>query len=163
MAASDHVNPEQLQLFMTGTELKGMITDSIDRNPLGGFGGTMDKMWASKLRQSKRSGMEHGGGTYKSLQEHGWDPPAEVWGDEAPGHDASGFEINHVRKIGAIPAFDRTETSVTGAHHRIAAAADMEARGKRTIYFPTAHNQFEYPSLIPPGRTPAKSDRLARQ
>jgi len=168
VAASDHVNPEQLQLFMTGTELKGMITDSIDRNPLGGYGGTMDKMWATKVRQSKREGMGHGAGTYKSMKERGWDPPTEVWGDEAPGWDNAGFEINHVRKYGGIPAFDRTETSVTAAHHRIAAAADIEAKSAgtkkpRTIYFPTANNQYEYPSVIPSDRTPAKSDRLGRR
>ena len=157
MAASDNLNPHQLQLFMTGTELKGMITDSIDRNPLGGFGGTMDKMWATKLRQSKRSGMGHGAGTHKSIKEHGWE-------DRGP---ESGFEINHVVKYGGIPEWDRTETSVTGAHHRIAAAADIEAKTAgtkkpRTIYFTTAHNQSEYPSIIPKDRTPAKSDRLGR-
>ena len=144
---------------MTGTELKDAITDSIDRNPIGGYGGTMDKMWASKLRQSKRPADHpgHGAGIYKSMKERGWDPPTEVWGDEVPGTNASGFEINHVRKYGAIPEWDRTEVSVTGAHHRIAAAADIEAKTAgtkkpRTIYFPTAGNQYEYPSIVPEHR-----------
>jgi len=162
VAASDHVNPDQLKLFMTGSELKSAITDSIDRNPIGGFGGTMEKMWATKLRQSKRSGMGHGAGTYQSLLKHGWKEPDEVWGDEVPGNNAAGFEINHRRVYGGIPEWDRTEVSVTGAHHRIAAAADMEAKGKRTIYFPTAGNQYEYDTPIPKDRTPARSDRLAR-
>lgn len=147
---------------MTGSELKSAITDSIDRNPIGGFGGTMDKMWATKLRQSKRSGMGHGAGTYKSLQQHGWKEPDEVWGDESPGYGLSGFEVNHRRVYGGIPEWDRTETSVTGAHHRIAAAADMEAKGKRTIYFPTANNQYEYPTIVPKDRKVIPSDRRAR-
>jgi hypothetical protein len=138
------INPDQLQLFMTGTELKNAITGSIDRNPIGGFGGTMDKMWKSKLRQSKRSGVGHGAGTYQSLLKHGWQDP----GTEG------GFEINRKRVYGGIPEWDRTETSVTGAHHRIAAAADIEAKGKRTIYFPTASNQYEYPTIIPEHRKP---------
>lgn len=170
MSASDNLNPHQLQLFMTGTELKAAITDSIDRNPLGGMGGTMDKMWATKLRQSKRPADHpgHGAGIYQSMKKRGWDPPTDVWGDQAPGWDNAGFEINHVVKYGGIPEWDRTETSVTAAHHRIAAAADIEAKSAgtkkpRTIYFPTAHNQSEYPSIIPKDRTPAKSDRLPKK
>ena len=148
MAASHHLNPDQLQLFMTGTELKNAITDSIDRAPMQ----SMDKMWATKLRQSKRSGMEHGAGTYQSIKQHGWKEPEGVWGDETPGHGNSGFEIMHKRVYGGIPEWDRSETSVTGAHHRIAAAADLEAKGKRTVYFPTASNQYEYPTLVPEHR-----------
>lgn len=129
--------PEQMQLFMTGTELKNRITDSIDRSPMG----SMEQMWKSKLRQSKRSGMGHGNDTYASIKEHGWNA------------DEPQFEILHVRQFGAIPEFDTDRFSVSGAHHRIAAAADIEARskGKREIYFPTIRRD-EYPSLRPPGR-----------
>jgi hypothetical protein len=138
MAANDHLHPEQLKLFMTGTELKGAITQSIDRNPIGGYGGTMEKMWASKVRESKRD-FGHGSGTYQSLKQQGWQGPG-------PG-------MLHKRTWGAIPEFDKDDLSVEDAHHRIAAAADIERRskGKRNIWIPTT-NRYEYPSLKPEGR-----------
>ena len=130
---------EQVQLFMTGTELQSKITNSIDRVP----GGSMEGLWKRKLRESKRTGMEHGADTYKSLQQHGW--------QSDPESPRQGPGIMHVRKFGAIPEFDRDEMSVDDAHHRIAAAADLERKGKRTIYIPT-WDRYEYPSLRPDGR-----------
>lgn len=128
------INPDQLQLFMTGTELKSAITNSIDRAPMG----RMSDMWKRKLRESKRSDMSHGAGTYQSLAKHGW--------------QGEGVDVMHVRKYGALPEWDRTEVSVSDAHHRIAAAADIEAKGKRQIFIPTNHD--EYPSLVPEHRQP---------
>jgi hypothetical protein len=65
---------QQLKLFMTGVELQDSITDSIDRNPIGGFGRSLDDMWKSKLRQAKRpdTAMNHGAGVYKSIKDNGY-------------------------------------------------------------------------------------------
>jgi hypothetical protein len=137
MPANDHLHPEQLKLFMTGTELKGAITNSIDRNPIGGFGRSMDQMWDTKRKESKRTGVGHGHGTHASIKEHGWVGP--------------GPDIFQKRTYGAIPEFDKDDFQVSDAHHRIAAAADIEAKTKgtkkpRTIWIPTT-NRSEYPSL----------------
>jgi hypothetical protein len=120
MAASDHLHPEQMKLFMTGTELKGAITGSIDRAPMQ----SMDDMWKRKTRESK-SDAYHGGGTHASLKAQGWVGPG-------PG-------IYHRREYGPIPEFDKEHLQVDDAHHRIAAAADIEAKskGKRNIWIPT--------------------------
>ena len=122
MAAYDNLHPEQMKLFMTGTELKSSLTNSIDRAPMG----TMDQMWQRKTRESKRDS-GHGGGTRASLKEHGWVGPG-------PG-------LYHTVIPGAIPEFNRQEMSVDDAHHRIAAAADIEQRskGKRQIWIPTTN------------------------
>jgi len=127
MAASDHIHPEQMKLFMTGTELKGAITQSIDRAPMG----TMDQMWDRKRKESKRSGVGHGHDTHASIKERGWVGP--------------GPELFHTTIPGAIPEFTKHELGVSDAHHRIAAAADIEQRskGKRNIWIPTTNrSQF---------------------
>lgn len=126
MPASDHLHPEQMKLFMSGTELKGAITSSIDRAPMG----TMDQMWDRKRKESKRD-TGHGSGTHASLKERGWVGP--------------GPELFHTVIPGAIPEFNKQELGVSDAHHRIAAAADIEQRskGKRNIWIPTTNrSQF---------------------
>jgi hypothetical protein len=148
MAASDNLHPQQMQLFMTGKELQGAITKSIDRAPMEG----MEGLWKSKLRQSRRSGMGHGNDTYQSLQEQGWQGPG-------PG-------LLHVRTQGAIPEWNKDELGVDDAHHRIAAAAHMEdvkntkpgmtksgqpKAVQRTIYIPT-WNRNEFTPEKPPKR-----------
>lgn len=122
MAANDHIHPEQMSLFMSGTELKGRITGSIDRAPMQ----SMDDLWKRKLRESK-SDQWHGGGTHASLKEQGWVGPG-------PG-------IHQRMQPGAIPEFNKEHFQVDDAHHRIAAAADIEkrSRGKRTIWIPTTN------------------------
>lgn len=126
MPASDHLHPEQMKLFMTGTELKDSITSSIDRAPMQ----SMDDMWKRKTRESKGDAY-HGGGTHASLKEHGWVGP--------------GPELFHTTIPGAIPEFTKQDLAVSDAHHRIAAAADIEQRskGKRQIFIPTT-NRSQY-------------------
>ena len=126
MSAYDHLHPEQMKLFMSGTELKGAITQSIDRAPMG----TMDQMWDRKRKESRRD-TGHGAGTHASLKERGWVGP--------------GPELFHTVIPGAIPEFNKQELGVSDAHHRIAAAADIEQRskGKRNIWIPTTNrSQF---------------------
>ena len=126
MAASEHLHPVQMKLFMSGTELKESLTNSIDRAPMQ----SMDDMWKRKTRESK-SESYHGGGTHASLKEHGWVGPG-------PG-------LYHTTIPGGIPEWDKEEHQVDDAHHRIAAAADIEKRskGKRNIWIPTVNrSQF---------------------
>lgn len=133
MSAADYLHP---QLFMTGVELQSALTDSPDRAPMG----TMEQMWAGKLRGSRgrtRIGPGTGTGVYKSLREQGWQGPG-------PG-------LMHVHEYRDLPEWDKERLSADDMHHRIAAAADMERKGKRTVYIPT-WNRTEYPSLKPKGR-----------
>jgi hypothetical protein len=126
MAASEHLHPVQMKLFMTGTELKNEITSSIDRAPMQ----SMQGMWDRKRRESKRES-GHGAGTHASLKQRGWVGP--------------GPELFHTTIPGAIPEWDKEELGVSDAHHRIAAAADIEQRskGKRNIWIPTTNrSQF---------------------
>ena len=134
MAAQDHLRPEQMKLFMSGTELKGSLTNSIDRAPMQ----SMDDMWKRKLRESK-SESYHGGGTHASLKEHNWVGPG-------PG-------LYHTTIPGAIPEWSKEDTQVDDAHHRIAAAADIEAKskGKKTIWIPTT-NRSQFIRGAPPQR-----------
>lgn len=44
MARKDHLNPYQYKLFMTGDEIKGLVSDSVDRRPAE----TMEKLWDAK-------------------------------------------------------------------------------------------------------------------
>lgn len=127
----DPNTPFQLPLFMTGTELKGVITHSIDKGPFE----TMDQMWESKTRRSKGRG-RHGGGTYSSLLKDGWQPQTD--------ERAVNLWHRHKRPVKELPSWDSAEIAVSNAHHRIAAAADMEEKGKRTIYFPVLHESLQF-------------------
>jgi hypothetical protein len=126
MSADANLNPHQLQMFMTGTELKGAINHSYDGSlRTGGTGGAPDGLtglWKQKLKESKRSGFGHGEGTYKSIQDRGWVA-------DNPNYDS--VNLSHKSVPGAIPAWNRVERSVDDGHHRIAAAADIEAKSMR--------------------------------
>jgi hypothetical protein len=132
------LNPHQLQLFMSGTELKSQITTSMDAS-MGTRG--MEGLWPLKLKESKRVAEpgRHGSGIYKSIESKGW-----VSDDPNYGH----VNMSHGSKRGAIPAWNKVERDVDDAHHRIAAAADIEARsmqgglkgGKEGPNLPVAHH-----------------------
>jgi hypothetical protein len=115
------LNPHQLSMFMTGTELKGSITTSMDAS-IGTRG--MEGLWDVKLKESKRTGSagRHGSGIHKSIKDKGW-----VSDDRVYGH----VDMSHRSVPGAIPEWNKVDRSVDDAHHRIAAAADIEAKSMR--------------------------------
>jgi hypothetical protein len=120
------LNPHQLQMFMSGTELKGAINKSYDGSlSTGGMGGGPDGLtglWKQKLKESKRSGFGHGEGTYKSIKDRGWVA-------DNPRYDS--VNLSHQSVRGAIPEWNKVERSVDDGHHRIAAAADIEEKSRR--------------------------------
>ncbi len=136
MAAHENLNPHQLQMFMTGTELKDTINHSYDGSlSTGGTGGGPDGLnglWKQKLKESKRSGFGHGEGTYKSIKDRGWVA-------DNPRYDS--INLSHRSVPGAIPAWNRVERSVDDGHHRIAAAADIEAKTGKQHFIPVQHWQ----------------------
>ena len=133
MAAHDNLNPHQLQMFMTGTELKGAINKSYDGSVrTGGTEGDLSGLWKVKLKESKKSDFSHGAGTYKSIKDKGWVA-------DNPNYDS--INLSHQSVPGAIPAWDKVQRSVDDGHHRIAAAADIEAKTGRQHFIPVKHWQ----------------------
>lgn len=129
----DEFGPTQLQMFMTGTELRGTINHSYDGSMRTGGDGSgpdgLNGLWKQKLKESKREGFGHGNGVYKSIKDHGW----------SADHAAAGYDIvnlYHNSKPGPIPEFDKLQRNVDDGHHRIAAAADLEAKGHGPYYIP---------------------------
>lgn len=122
------INPNQLAMLMTGTELKNSLNESIDRNT------TMDEMWGAKLRGSRRTqgplGPGRGTGVHKSLRTEGLHP------------DNPTLTMTHRFKPGAIPEWDEDTRQVDDQHHRIAAAADLESKGKGPFYFSVRHRDM---------------------
>lgn len=132
MSSSDMIQPEQLKLFMTGTELRNRVNFSMDAlKKEGPFSDpkvpvphdeTLDDMWARKVEESKvpRTMGEHGSGTYESIDRLGWRAPDPV-------------TLRYETGSGSARIGD--------AHHRIAAAADIEAQTGRQIYIPVEHTE----------------------
>lgn len=112
--------PEQLKLFMTGTEWQGYVNSSTD--------GPLDVIWPEKEAQARASANQrnapHGAGTYDSMKEHGYvaqksvnSPPTIVF-ETSP----SGKTLRRTQSEG---------------HHRVAAAAAVERDTGKPVYLPT--------------------------
>lgn len=105
---------DQLQMFMTGSELKSYLTDSGDRG-----GGSMEGMWGQKLKEAQHPAgagdyKVHGEGLYDSIKERGYQ------GDS--------LGVNHWGG----------EKSLLDGHHRVAAAAQLDSEGYEN-YIPVTH------------------------
>ena len=122
MAAKDHLNNYQYRLFMTGDEIKNLVSDSVDR--LHGYqdvdpdtgktykvpAETMDEMWAGKSNISLR---EH-------IRKHG---------------------VN--RHVTLVTEPDGSFTMGQG-HHRVQASSDLAKEGKQ-VYVPVMYDHdFNY-------------------
>jgi hypothetical protein len=117
MAASDHIHPVQLKLFMGAGEWKKSMTDSVDR-PFA-KDRKMSNLWSEKLTEAKEPAGRygHGAGLHDDLSTGGykhdkWDPPTIM--------------VNR-----------SNEMAQGEGHHRIAAAADIERTTGRNMWIPT--------------------------
>lgn len=127
MAARNNINPEQLALFYTATDLQKMLTRSVDRDlsPMGGFE-SMEELWDRKLKESKKSSPHaHGGGVYDSIKEKGY------VGDK--------LVVVHV---------DADDKQISNGHHRIAAAAQIEKETNKPIFIPVEHVETSHRDAI---------------
>jgi len=130
MATRDKFGPQfgpQLQLFASAGQLKRNLTYSGDQNILHGSGGPdtvrepIGAMWKRKLKESQQpveSGV-HGAGVYESILEHGYDIE-------------KGPTVFHREQ-------STNSFQVTDAHHRIAAAADIERLTGQPIWIGLRH------------------------
>lgn len=119
----------QLQLLMTGTELKDSITQSHDKLDTE----SMKQMWRRKSKESKLSTgttypdpynegqrTAHGTGLSKSMENHGY----------IDANPRSHIQVDH----------DGDQRNVWEGHHRIATAARLEKNGKGPFYIPVQHH-----------------------
>lgn len=111
------INPDQLRLFMSGTEWQSFITHSTD--------GSIPSLWDQKESESRypAGSRMHGAGLYDSMKSGGYDmdkatkSPATIIFEDSP----NGKEVRHVQSEG---------------HHRVAAAAAVERDTGKPIYMP---------------------------
>lgn len=122
MPARNHLSPYQYKLFMTGDEIKGLVTDSVDRlgeyedvdpdtgNKITVPAQTMDELWADKSNKKLRDTIAKEG-----VRRH----------------------------VTIVP--DRDGTFFMGqGHHRVQASSDLAKEG-RTIYVPVMYDEdFNY-------------------
>jgi len=112
------LNPDQLKLFMTGTEWQDFVTHSTD--------GPLEHIWPQKEQESRAPAASgrHGAGVYDSLKSEGYNhfkgvnSPATIIFEESP----DGKSVRHVQSEG---------------HHRVAAAAAVERDTGKPVYLPT--------------------------
>ena len=129
--------PEQLKLFMSGTEWQNDVTHSTD--------GPVDKVWPEKESQARapRSPHVHGSGTYDSIKRSGYQ---SYLGDDTP---TIVFETNMKET--------KLQRVQSQGHHRVAAAAALERDTGNPVYLPT-----NYVDNTPGARMRAREAR-ARQ
>lgn len=112
--------PEQLKLFMSGTEWQDDVTHSTD--------GPIDTVWKEKEAQSRAPGDQrnapHGAGLYDSMKEEGFNRSKSL--NSTPTivieQSPSGKQYRRVQSEG---------------HHRVAAAAAIEKDTGKPVYLPT--------------------------
>jgi hypothetical protein len=141
--------PNQLAMFYGAQDLKAQINESHDTGPIteyashyglssgdlesGEFVGEheeLHEMWGRKLAESKmgpETGV-HGSGVHQSISEEGWRPHANVVLHHARGEDGWGGD----------------EVRVHDAHHRIAAAADIEETSGKPVWINVLHQSDDY-------------------
>ena len=142
------IEPTQLTLFMGAKDIRDTINTSHDTGPIseyashyglssgdlesGEFEGEheeLHEMWGRKLAESKmgpETGV-HGSGVHQSISEEGWRPHAAVTLHR--GRDEEGWS---------------EDVLVRDAHHRIAAAADIEEQTGKNIWIQTHHQSDDY-------------------
>ena len=146
--AFGQLEPTQLPLFMGARDLLGTINTSHDTGPIseyashyglssgdlesGEYAGEheeLHEMWGRKLAESKmgpETGV-HGSGVHESISREGWRPHASVtlnWNKDEEGWSE--------------------DVSIHDAHHRVAAAADIEETSGKNVWIPTHHQTQDW-------------------
>ena len=102
MSSSDHLHPQQLQMFMPAGELRQRIPKAYDHLHESVVHDVVEGMWAKKLEESK-SGHQPRGGDGRSL------------------HAAIASEgITHSALI------DVEDLTIVDGHHRVVTASDID-------------------------------------
>ena len=116
MAAADHVNPQQLRMFMTARELYNTHSIDVPLHPEARYGGawkTMGAMWKSKAKDNKTNNVP------ASVAAHGVHMPVT---------------LAHGRDFGDA-------TVIEHGHHRILAAYKHDP----DMLIPVEHEDYDSP------------------
>lgn len=138
----------QLQMFMTGTELRNSVTESRDRLVDLPQRESLSAMWDRKAQESRapRSAGTDGAGT------HDWVNSGYRGG--------SAISMVHRTQPGLDPIHGEHHTILDG-QHRVAAAASIESQTGKKIYFPVMHYDSTTPlPKAPGGGTPTPGSLL---
>lgn len=122
MAASNHINKDQLAMFMSGNDIMNYVNESFDRHAYGEERETMEHLWERKLDESQKSA-DRDPDLYQSL--------ASGWKD-----NQKPIQIAHETVKGEPVRY------LLNGHHRAAAAADLQKRRGQEIYFPVEHTDW---------------------
>ena len=125
MSSSDHVSPQQLQMFMPARELKDSVYPT-DVNQEKYYGNNRKQMWADNLAETKATNpsdaeLERIGSTATSI----WDVV------DALTHGAGLHEkikASGVQTPITLINRDDKEPILYEGHHRVAAAADIDPK-----------------------------------
>ena len=122
MAARNHLNPYQYKLFMTGDEIKGLVTESVDR-------------------AMEYTDVDPNTGKEYTVPTQTMD---DVWADKGNKVLKNTIAKEGVRRhVTIVPERDGTFTMGQG-HHRVQAASDLAKEGK-TVYVPVMYDDdFNY-------------------
>ncbi len=123
MSARNHLSPYQYKLFMTGDEIKGLVSDSVDRQ--GEYVQDVDPE-TGKILVAPEQTMD------------------ELWEDKKSKGLKDTIAKEGVRRhVTIVPEQDGTFTMGQG-HHRVQAASDLAKEGK-TVYVPVVYDSdFNY-------------------
>lgn len=100
MSASDHLQPEQLRMFMTPREIvEGGRFAPSDKQ----YGESVGRMWQRKLKESQRppTSRGHGAGLYDSIARSGVQSPVELYHGNPEEHDPDQVWDGHHRLASA--------------------------------------------------------------
>ena len=129
MSARNHLSPHQYKLFMTGDEIKGLVTDSVDRRAFEMDNDLLDPYTFEKVST-------------------GVPIPAETMDDVWEDKKTTGLKETLAkegiqRHVTIVPEQDGTFTMGQG-HHRVQASSDLAKEGK-TVYVPVIYDDdFNY-------------------
>lgn len=131
MAARNHLNQHQYKLFMTGDEIKGLVSDSVDRRSHEISNTILDPNSFEKVST-------------------GVPTPAETMDELWKSKESESSKLKDTiakegvqRHVTIVPEHDGTFTMGQG-HHRVAAASAL-AREGRQVYVPVVYDtDFNY-------------------
>jgi len=137
MAASDHLHPQQMQLFVDPVEHIASVRGAVD---MAGHTESWDDMWGRKESEARNTGHGHGAGLYDSVKDKGI---RAMWSVHAPG-DNNPRELMGAPKL--YPANDGNGFIQGDGHHRMAAAAAVQRDTGKAQYVPV---EYKSSSLDP--------------
>ncbi len=132
MSARNHLSPYQYKLFMTGDEIKGLVSDSVDRRSHEISNTLLDPYTFEKVS----TGVPRPAETMD-----------ELWEDKKTTKFKETIAKEGVRRhVTIVPEQDGTFTMGQG-HHRVQASSDLAKEGK-TVYVPVIYDDdFNYSGL----------------